>query len=197
MQDHNHQNSQNDRGQPPLRRQRNWFTHKQPTPSAEPSQISQVPTPVNYPTIHQAPGLQDIVHGPTRPIGNLLYNEDHGLIEFPERPFLPEDNYLGCTLPTCNLSELRQFRDCCAYLLQHCPDYRIEHPLTDLFHICPHPIVFVGFLWRYWIFITNQGILEDYQVVTASTDNSDSVRLRKAFTTFYGWSEYSYTVSIV
>ena len=61
------------------------------------------------------------------------------------------------------------------YLLQHHPDYQVEHPLTDLFCICPHPIVFVGFLWRYQIFITNQGILEDYQVVTASTNNSDSV----------------------
>ena len=55
------------------------------------------------------------------------------------------------------------------YLLQHCPDYQIDHPLTDLFYICPHPIVFAGFLWRYQIFITNQGILEDYQVVTAAT----------------------------
>ena len=122
--------------------------------------------------VHQAPALQDIVQGP---MGNLSYNEAHGLIRFPERPFLPEDNYLGCTLPTHSLSELQQFRDRCMYLLQHCPDYQIDHPLTDLFYICPHPIVFAGFLWRYRIFITNQGILEDYQVVTAATNNSDSV----------------------
>ena len=185
MQDHNRQNSQNNRGRPPLRRQRHWF-HRQATPPAEPSWISQAPTPVNYPTIHQTPGQQDIIHGPAEPTGNLSYNEAHGLIGFPERPFLPEDHYLGCTLPTCNLSELRQFRDRCTYLLQHHSDYQIEHPLTDLFRICPHPILFVGFLWRYQIFITNQGILEDYRVVTTSTNNSDSVRLRKAFTAFYG-----------
>ena len=175
MQDHNRQNSQNDCGRPPLRRQRNWFIHRQPTLPTEPSQISRAPTPVNYPTIHQAPGLQDLVHRPTGTTENPSYNENHGLIEFPERPFLPEDDYLGCTLPTHNLSELRQFRDRCAYLLQHRPDYQIEHPLTNLFRICPHPIVFIGFLWRYQIFITNQGILEDYQVVTAFTNNSDSV----------------------
>ena len=163
----------------------------------EPSQIARAPTPVNYPTIHQAPGLQDLVRGPTTTPGNLSYNEAHRLIGFPERPFLPEADYLGCILPTCNLSELRQFRDCCAYLLQHRPDYQIDHPLTDIFRICPYPIVFFGFLWRYRIFITNQGILEDYRVVNTSTDNSDSVRLRKAFTAFYSWSEYSYTVSIV
>ena len=196
-QDCNRQTSQNDHGQPPLRRHRNWFIHRQVIPPAEPSQIARAPTPVNYPTIHQAPRLQDIVHGPTETPGNLSYNETHRLIRFLERPFLPEDDYLGCTLPTSNLSELWQFRDCCVYLLQHHPDYQIDHPLTDIFCICPHPIVFVGFLWRYRIFITNQGILEDYCMVTASTDNSDSVRLRKAFTAFYSWSEYSYTVSIV
>ena len=118
------------------------------------------------------PALLDIAQGPA---GNLSYTETHGLIGFPEQPFLPEDDYLGCTLPTRSLPELRQFRDHCAYLLQHRPDYQIDHPLTDLFRICPHPIVFAGFLWRYRIFITNQGILEDYRVVTAATDNSDSV----------------------
>ena len=118
------------------------------------------------------PALLDIAQGPA---GNLSYTETHGLIGFPEQPFLPEDDYLGCTLPTRSLPELCQFRDHCAYLLQHHPDYQIDHPLTDLFRICPHPIVFAGFLWRYRIFITNQGILEDYRVVTAATDNSDSV----------------------
>ena len=38
---------------------------------------------------------------------------------------LPEDDYLGCTLPTHSLSELRQFRDHFVYLLQHHPDYQM------------------------------------------------------------------------
>jgi hypothetical protein len=125
------------------------------------------------------------------------YSEEHSLIGLPTHPFLPEDLYLGCTIPTRNKDELNRFRTHWAYLLQHCPDYRIDHPLTDIFHICPHPIVFAGFLWRYRITITNEGILEDYRVITTHTDNSDSVLLKKVYTMFYSWSEYSYTIAIV
>jgi hypothetical protein len=125
------------------------------------------------------------------------YSEEHSLIGLPTRPFLPEDLYLGCTIPSRNKDKLNRFRTHCAYLLQHHPDYKIDHPLTDIFRICPHPIVFAGFLWKYRTTITNEGILEDYRVITTHTDNSDSVLLKRAYTMFYSWSEYSYTTSII
>jgi hypothetical protein len=113
------------------------------------------------------------------------YNEDQSLIGLPFCPFLLEDIYLGCTVPTRNKDKLNRFRSYCRYLLQHHPDYRIDHLLTDIFCICPHPIVFAGFLWKYRITITHEGILEDYHVITAHTDNSDSILLKRAYTTFY------------
>jgi hypothetical protein len=151
------------------------------------SERPQTPRPM-YPTgVVQAPQIL--------PFNS--YSEEHSLIRFPTHPFLPEDLYLGCIIPTCNKDELNRFRTHCAYLLQHRLDYRIDHPLTDIFRICLHPIVFAGFLWRYRTTIINKGILEDYQVITAHTDNSDSVLLKGAYTTFYSWSEYSYTISLV
>jgi hypothetical protein len=81
---------------------------------------------------------------PILPLGS--YSEERSLIGLPTRPFLSEDIYLGCTVPTRNKDELNCFWTHCAYLLQHHPDYRIDHPLTDIFCICPHPIVFAGFL---------------------------------------------------
>jgi hypothetical protein len=151
------------------------------------SEQPQTPRPV-YPTrVVEAP--------PILPLGS--YSKERSLIGLPTCPFLPEDIYLGCTTPTRNKDELNHFRTHCAYLLQHRLDYRIDHPLTDIFRICPHPIVFAGFLWRYRTTITNKGILEDYRVITTHTDNSDLVLLKRAYTTFYSWSEYSYTTSIV
>jgi hypothetical protein len=127
-----------------------------------------------YPTgVSQAP--------PILPLGS--YSEEQSLIGLPTRPFLPEDIYLGCTVPTCNKDKLNHFRTHCTYLLQHCPDFQIDHPLTDIFYICLHPIVFASFLWKYR--------------TTAHTDNSDLVLLKRAYTMFYSWSEYSYTTSIV
>jgi hypothetical protein len=151
------------------------------------SEWPQTPRPV-YPT-----GI------PQAPLILLLgsYSEEWSLIGLPTRPFLPEDIYLGCTVPTRNKDELNRFRTHCAYLLQHHLDYRIDHLLMDIFCICPHPIVFAGFLWRYRTTITSEGILEDYWVVTTHTDSSDSVLLKRAYTMFYSWSEYSYTTSIV
>jgi hypothetical protein len=125
------------------------------------------------------------------------YNKEQSLIGLSTCPFLLEDIYLGCTTSTCNKDELNRFRTHCGYLLQHCPDLRIDHPLTDIFCICLHPIVFAGFLWKYRTTITHEGILEDYRIITAHTDNSDSVLLKRAYTTFYSWSKYSYTTSII
>jgi hypothetical protein len=127
----------------------------------------------------------------------MSYNKSQSLIGLPFHPFLPEDIYLGCTVPTCNKDELICFWTHCRYLLQHCPDYKVDHPLTDIFHICPYPIVFASFLWKYRTTITYKGILEDYHMITAHTDNSDSVLLKRVYTMFYSWSEYSYTTSIV
>jgi hypothetical protein len=149
--------------------------------------ITEPPRPGNPTGFSPAP--------PLLPFGS--YSEERSLIGLPTHPFLPEDIYLGCTIPTRNIDKLNRFRTHCAYLLQHRPDFRIDHPLTDIFRICPHPIVFAGFLWKYRTTITSEGILEDYRVITAHTDNSDSVLLKRAFSTFYSWSEYSYTTSIV
>jgi hypothetical protein len=125
------------------------------------------------------------------------YNEERSLIGLPTCPFLPEDIYLGCTTPTHNKDKLNRFRTHCGYLLQHRPDLRIDHPLTDIFCICLHPIVCAGFLWKYRTTIIHEGILEDYQIITAHTDNSDSILLKRAYTMFYSWSKYSYTTSII
>jgi hypothetical protein len=130
-----------------------------------------------------------------QPIGS--YNEDQSLIGLPFHPFLLEDIYLGYTIPTCNKDKLNHFRAHYRYLLQHHPDYRIDHPLTDIFHICLHPIVFAGFLWKYRTTIMHEGILEDYCMITTHTDNSDSILLKRVYTTFYSWSEYSYITSII
>jgi hypothetical protein len=132
---------------------------------------------------------------PILPLGS--YSEEWSLIGLPTCPFLPEDIYLGYTVPTRNKDKLNHFRTHCMYLLQHCPDYRIDHPLTDIFCICLHLIVFAGFLWKYRTTIMSEGVLEDYRVITAHTDNLDSVLLKRAYTTFYSWSEYSYTTSII
>jgi hypothetical protein len=118
-----------------------------------------------------------------QPIGS--YNEDQSLIGLPFCLFLSEDIYLECTVPTHNKDKLNHFRAHCGYLLQHCPDYRIDHPLTNIFCICPHPIVFASFLWKYRTTITHEGILEDYCMITAHTNNSDSVLLKRAYTMFY------------
>jgi hypothetical protein len=52
-------------------------------------------------------------------------------------------------------------------------------------------------LWKYRTTIMSKGILEDYQVITTHTDNSDLVLLKRAYTTFYSWTEYSYITSII
>jgi hypothetical protein len=188
--------------------QKPFFTWRSPQPHSphpDPNlRYSRPPTPEPvYPLLSEQPRDPKI----TLPaeLGNLgpqiqtttSYTEDWSLIGLPARPFLSEDVYLGCTVPTRNKDKLNHFRSHCGYLLQHRPDLTINHPLMDIFHICPHPIVFARFLWRYRITIMHKGILEDYHVLTAHTDNSDSILLKRAYTMFYSWSEYSYTTSII
>jgi hypothetical protein len=67
----------------------------------------------------------------------------------------------------------------------------------DIFCICLHLIVFASFLWKYRTTIMYEGILEDYHMITAHTNNLDSVLLKRVYTMFYSWSEYSYTTSII
>jgi hypothetical protein len=123
-----------------------------------------------YPTELSNPGPQ------IQPIS--FYNKEQSLIGLLFCPFLLEDIYLECTVPTCNKDKLNHFRSHYRYFLQHHPDYRIDHPLMDIFCICPHPIAFAGFVWKYRTTIIHKGILEDYCIITAHTDNSDSVLLR-------------------
>jgi hypothetical protein len=140
------------------------------------SEQSQTPRPM-YPTELSNPGPQiQLISS---------YNEDQSLIGLLFHPFLPEDIYLGCTVPTYNKDKLNCFKSHCGYLLQHRPDYRIDHSLINIFHICLHPIVFAGFLWKYRTTIIYEGILEDYCIITTHTDNLDLVLLKRAYTTFY------------
>jgi hypothetical protein len=95
-----------------------------------------------------------------------------GVVEvtgFLPRPFLPEHIYLSTTIPLRNRDEQLAFLRHCHYLQQGHPSYRITHTLTELHLLTPTPAVFIEFLWRYKIYINQNGVLEDYQVII--TDN--------------------------
>jgi hypothetical protein len=80
---------------------------------------------------------------------------------FPPRPFLPEHIYLSTTIPLRNRNELAFLRHC-GYLQQGYPSYVITHTLIELHLLTPTPATFIGFLWRYKIYINQNGVLEDY-----------------------------------
>ena len=120
---------------------------------------------------------------------------DH-VVGTPFQLFLPEETYLAKATPTRNSEELCIFKNHCLYLLQHHPDIHINHLFTDLFKVTPHPIMFNGFLWKYWTSITNEGILEDYRLID-SEHSTKSTCLLKQCTVFYSWEGNSYTVTLV
>jgi len=81
---------------------------------------------------------------------------------FPPRPFLPEHIYLSTTIPSRSRDEQLAFLRHCRYLQQGRPSYGITHTLTELHLLTPSPATFIGFLWRYKIYINQNGVLEDY-----------------------------------
>ena len=154
------------------------------------------PTPVHYPTI-VGDNLSTQPLPPTPHSSQHSWSEDNSLLSLPCRPFLPETFYLAPTIPTRNKVELQAFKEHCLYLLQGHDEKHLEHPITNIFTHCPHPIVFVDFLWRYHVTITCDGILEDYCHIWSHPNNSESVRLIQAYSVFYSWNNDSFTVSLV
>ena len=69
----------------------------------------------------------------------------------------------------------------------------ITHSLMELSILTPEPTVFVGFLWKYKVYINENGVLEDYRVIIT---DSQGPNLAKAFTVFYIWKGNSFTVDI-
>jgi hypothetical protein len=125
-----------------------------------PGEYRQVPTP-----IQQATSI-----GPVEVTG------------FPPRPFLPEHIYLSTTIPNRNRDEQLAFLRHCQYLQQGCPSYQITHTLTELYILTPSPAVFIRFLWRYKIYINQNGVLEDYHVIISDNQGTN---LAKQFTVYH------------
>jgi len=69
----------------------------------------------------------------------------------------------------------------------------ITHSLMELSILAPQPAVFVGFLWKYKVFVNESGVLEDYRVIIT---DSQGANLAKAFTVFHTWEANSFTVDI-
>jgi hypothetical protein len=87
---------------------------------------------------------------------------------FPPRLFLPKHIYLSTTIPSRDRNKQLAFLTHCRYLQQGCPSYGITHTLTELHLLTPSPAIFIRFLWRYKIYINQNGVLEDYQVIIAN-----------------------------
>jgi hypothetical protein len=112
---------------------------------------------------------------------------------FPPRPFLPEHIYLSTTIPSRNRDEQLASLRHCRYLQQGRPSYGITHTLTELHLLTPSPAVFIGFLWRYKIYINQNSMLEDYQVIIADNQGTS---LEKWFTVFHSWDGRGFSVNI-
>jgi hypothetical protein len=112
---------------------------------------------------------------------------------FPPRPFLLEHIYLSTTISSRNRDKQLVFVQHCRYLQQNHPSYEITHTLTELHLLMLSPSVFIGFLWRYKIYIDQNGILEDYRIIIA--DNSGT-HLEKQFTVFHSWDGRGFSVDI-
>ena len=94
---------------------------------------------------------------------------------FPPRPFLPEHIYLSTTIPSRSRDEQLAFLRHChylRYLQQGHSSYGITHTLTELHLLTPSPAVFIRFLWRYKIYINQNGILEDYHIIIADNQGT-------------------------
>jgi hypothetical protein len=69
----------------------------------------------------------------------------------------------------------------------------ITHSLIELTILTPEPAVFVRFLWKYKVYINENGVLEDYHMIIA---DSQGLNLAKAFTVFHTWKGNGFTVDI-
>jgi len=112
---------------------------------------------------------------------------------FPPRPFLPKHIYLSTTIPSRSRDEQLAFLRHCGYLQQGHPSYTITHTLTELYLLTPTPAMFIGFLWRYKIYINQNSVLEDYRVIIA---DNQGTHLKKWFTVFYSWDGRGFSVDI-
>jgi len=63
----------------------------------------------------------------------------------------------------------------------------------ELHLLTPTPATFIRFLWRYKIYINQNSVLEDYQVIIA---DNQGTRLKKWFTVFYSWDRRGFSVDI-
>jgi hypothetical protein len=123
-------------------------------------------------------------------------NRSPGAVEvtgFPPRPFLPEHIYLSATILLRNRDKQLAFIRHCHYLQQNRLSIEFTYTLTELHLLTPSSAVFIGFLWRYKIYINQNGILEDYWVIVA---NNQGTRLEKWFTVFYSWDRRGFSVDI-
>jgi len=94
-----------------------------------------------------------------------VVSEGSELIGRTFQSFLPEHKYLANTVPTQSKKELNAFQGHCWYLLQGQQEHHIEHLLSELTDLCPDPIIFSGYLWKYCTSVNNDSILEDYQII--------------------------------
>jgi hypothetical protein len=91
---------------------------------------------------------------------------------FPPRPFLPKHIYLSNTILSRSRDEQLAFLRHCSYLQQGCPSYAITHTLMELHLLTPTPATFIGFLWRYKIYINQNSVLKDYRVIVADNQGT-------------------------
>jgi len=103
---------------------------------------------------------------------------------------------LANTILTRSRKELDTFHTHCWYLLQGQQERHIEHLLSELTELCPDPIIFSGYLWKYCTSVNSNGILEGYWVIQRTETHPQTARLNKAYTIFYGWHDNSYTMSL-
>ena len=114
----------------------------------------------------------------------------------PPRPHLPEHLYLSYTLPTRNLAELRAYLNHCVYLLQHTRERFIHHPLAQLQNITAHPVELAGYLWRYKIVISREGVVEDYRTIVRTNAIPETAVLQKFATVYYPWDGKNWHITL-
>jgi len=159
--------------------------HIYPPPPVLPSLLDNYQEASLPPTPFEPPApLESIVSGGSEIIGRTFQS------------FLLGHKYLANTVPTRSQKELDAFRTHCWYLLQGRPEHHIEHLLLELTKLCPDPIIFLGYLWKYRTSINNNGILEDYWIIQQTETCPQTARLNKAYTIFYSWHDNSYTISL-
>jgi len=159
--------------------------HVYPPPLVLPSLLDNYQEASLPPTLFEPPmPLESVVSGGSEIIGRTFQS------------FLPGHKYLANTVPTRSKKELDAFHTHCWYQLQGRQERHIEHLLSELTKLCPDPIIFLGYLWKYHTSINNNGILEDYQIIQQTETHPQTAQLNQAYTIFYGWHDNSYTMSL-